>query len=70
MQYQSDDSFSMQNFIACTLACKYFIVYLDRDAELGLFLVNDMQTPPPSKKADGKKNLPYVSDDFKTEKKL
>ena len=39
---------------------------------IGLFLFNDLQTPPPpssSKIADGKIFLPYVSDNFKTKKK-
>ena len=35
---------------------------------LGYFLVNDLQTPPPSKRADGEIFLAYVSDDFKTKK--
>ena len=37
---------------------------------LGLFLVNDLQSPPPpSKRADGKIFLAYVSDDFKIKNK-
>ena len=41
------------------------------DWRSGCFLVNDVHTPPspPSKTADGKKNLTYVSDDFKTKEK-
>ena len=38
---------------------------------LGLFLANDLQTPPlPSKRADGKIFLAYFSDDFKTKKEF
>ena len=34
---------------------------------IGYFLVNDLQqTPPPSKRANGKIFLAYVSDDFST----
>ena len=36
---------------------------------LGPILVNNPQTPPPSKRADGKIFLVYISDDFKTKKK-
>ena len=37
--------------------------------DIGYFLVNDLQTLPSSRRADGKIFLAYVSDDSKMKKK-
>ena len=40
------------------------------EVPIGFFIVNDLQTLPPSKRTDGKIFLSYVSDDFKMKNKI
>ena len=58
---------------SCTLSINTSVcyVFLALIILLGFFLLNDLQIPtppPPSKKADGKIFLAYVSDDLRRKK--